>query len=41
MIEEDGSLIEAIANSEEKEIYETKVIQDVIDYKWETFGRKW
>ena len=39
MSEDDGSLIEAIANSEELEIYKTQIIRDVVDYKWAKFAR--
>ena len=31
---EDGTIMEAIANSEELEIFETEAVKDLIDYKW-------
>lgn len=39
MAQDDGPLIEAIANSEELAIYKTQIIRDVIDYKWATFAK--
>jgi hypothetical protein len=38
MSQESGSLIDAIANSDELEIFKTKLVQDVIKYKWERFA---
>jgi hypothetical protein len=32
-------LIESIANSNELSIFETKLITDMIDYKWDNFGQ--
>lgn len=39
MSQDDGSLMEAIANSDELEIYQTQLVKDVIDYKWITFAK--
>jgi hypothetical protein len=38
MSEEDGQIIEAIANSEELEIFQVDVVKDLIDYKWKAFA---
>jgi hypothetical protein len=38
MSQDSGSLIDAIANSNELEIFKTKVVRDVIDYKWNRFA---
>lgn len=38
--EEDGELIDAIADSEELEIFRCQIIKDLLDYKWETFARR-
>jgi hypothetical protein len=40
MSEEDGTLIEAVAGSEELGIFKTDMIKDMIDYKWNTFAKK-
>jgi len=40
MSEEDGTLMNAVANSEELPIFKTDLIMDMIDYKWETFARR-
>lgn len=40
MSEEDGKLIDAIANSEEMEIFVTDLVQDLIDFKWTRFAKK-
>ena len=32
------TLMGAIANSEELEIFETKVVMDTVDFKWSTFA---
>ena len=38
--EEDGeSIIDAVSNSDELEIFETDMIRDMIDYKWKTYAR--
>lgn len=34
MSEEDGTIMDAIANSEELSIYETDLVKDLIDFKW-------
>lgn len=36
--EDDMLLIKAIANAEDLEIFKTKVVQDVINYKWGRFA---
>ena len=36
--EETGTLMEALANTDELSIFEIEAIQDIIDYKWETFA---
>lgn len=38
MSQDSGSLIDAIANSEELEIFKTKLVKDVINYKWDRFA---
>lgn len=38
--EEDGSLIDAIGNSEELPIFTSRLVQDLIDYKWDTFAKR-
>jgi hypothetical protein len=40
MSQEDGKLIDAIADSEELEIFTTDVVMDLIDFRWENFARK-
>ena len=30
----------AIQDSDELEIFETELVKDLIDYKWETFAKK-
>ena len=34
MSQERGSLMDAIADSEELEIFKTDLIKDMLDYKW-------
>ena len=36
--DEDGTLMEAIANSEELEIFDTEAVRDLIDYKWQAYA---
>ena len=36
--QKDGSLMEAIAESNELRIFEAQAIIDLIDFKWEKFG---
>jgi len=38
MAEDEGTIMEAIAGSEELDIYKTRLVMDIIDYKWDTFG---
>jgi len=38
MSEKDGQIIEAIANSNELEIFKTKVVKDLVKFKWDQFG---
>lgn len=40
MSEEDGTLMDAVANSDELGIFKTDLIKDMIDYKWNTFARR-
>lgn len=40
MSEEDGGLMDAVSNSDELKIFETDLIKDMVDYKWDTFARK-
>lgn len=40
MSQADGSLMDAIANSNELAIYETDSVRDMIDYKWKTFAKR-
>lgn len=40
MSEEDGTLMNAVANSDELPIFKTDLIMDMIDYKWETFAKR-
>lgn len=35
---EDGRLMDAIANSDELEIFNTALVRDVVDFKWENFA---
>jgi maltodextrin utilization protein YvdJ len=37
---EDGTLMEAIANSEELEIFDTDAVKDLIDYKWQAYANQ-
>ena len=37
--EENGKLIEALANSDELGVFETDVVRDIIDYKWRSFAK--
>lgn len=37
--QENGKLIEALANSEELAVFETDVVRDIIDFKWMVFAR--
>lgn len=37
---EDMSLINAIAGSDEMELFKTELIKDLIDFKWEKFARR-
>ena len=39
MSQEDGNIMEAIAESNELAIFTTDMIKDVIDFKWEAFAR--
>jgi len=39
MHEEDGRLIDAIANSEELELFAADIVTDFIDFKWDRFAR--
>ena len=36
--QKDGSLMEAIANCDELEIFETDAVKDLIDYKWSSYA---
>ena len=36
--EKDGSLMEAIANSDELAVFETDAVKDLIDYKWSAYA---
>ena len=38
--EEDGQLMGAIQDSDELEIFETELVKDLIDYKWQRFAQK-
>ena len=40
MSQEDGKLIDAIAESDELEIFETDLVIDLVDFRWEKFARK-
>ena len=40
MSEEDGSLMDAVASSNELAIFETDMIRDMIDYKWRTYAKR-
>lgn len=40
MSEEDGTIMDAIANSDELSIYETDLVKDLIDFKWLTYARR-
>lgn len=40
MSQEDGSLMDAVANSDELSIFETDTVRDMIDYKWYRFAKK-
>jgi len=35
---EDGTIMEAVANSDELRIFETDMIKEMIDYKWMNFA---
>jgi hypothetical protein len=37
--QDNGKLIEALANSDELEVFMTDVVRDIIDYKWAVFAR--
>jgi hypothetical protein len=39
MSEENGQLIGAIAGSDELSIFETDLIKDMVDYKWQEFAQ--
>ena len=39
MSQEDGKLIDAIADSDELEIFETDIVIDLVDFRWEKFAR--
>lgn len=39
MSQEDGKLIDAIAESEELAIFETDLVIDLVDFKWEKFAK--
>jgi len=36
---EDGTIMNAVANSDELRIFETDMIKEMIDYKWTSFAR--
>ena len=38
MLQNDGSLMDAIAESDEAEIFRTECVIDLIDFKWNKFG---
>jgi hypothetical protein len=40
MSEEDGQLIDAIANSNEMSIFETELVMDLIDFRWLAFAKR-
>jgi hypothetical protein len=39
MSEKNGQIMNAIAGSEELEIFKTDLIKDMIDYKWNAFAQ--
>ena len=39
MSEEDGNLIDAIAKSDELDMFETDLVIDLIDWRWNEFAR--
>ena len=39
MAEEDGRLIDAVANSEELRIFSSDIVIDYLDFKWTMFAR--
>lgn len=41
MSQEDSNLIDAIAESEELALYETRLVRDFIDARWRGFAAKW
>lgn len=40
MSQEDGKLIDAIADSDELDIFETDLVMDLVDFKWEAYAKK-
>ena len=38
--EETGQLMNAVAGSDQMEIFQTDLIKDMVDYKWETFAQR-
>lgn len=38
MLQNDGSLMDAIAESDEAEIFRTECVIDLIDFKWDAFA---
>ena len=40
MSQEDGSLMDAVSNSDELGIFITDSVRDMIDYKWKTFAKR-
>jgi uncharacterized Rmd1/YagE family protein len=36
--QENGKLVEALANSDELSVFETDVVRDIIDFKWKEFA---
>jgi len=40
MSEEDAKLIDAICDSNELELFETKLLRDLIDWRWNAFAMK-
>jgi len=40
MSEEDYKLIDAISGSNDLDIFSTDIIMDLVDFKWERFGKK-
>lgn len=40
MSKEDGSIMDAVANSEEVDLFETDAVMDMIDFKWDRYASK-